>query len=122
MKTFKILLTSFIGTLLAIILVAFIYAQYSDYRAMAQTYNWLTILNSVKVDIENNLLTGNKINIIKPKFSPEPKDFLIRPDGIILMRGGRDGQLLVLIPEIKESKVQWTCYVGSSKAAPSECR
>ena len=113
----------FFGALIVLVLVALIYPQYSDYRATAETSGWLNQLDKTKRSIEENIennktVIGSGINVQPPKFEePSPPTYVkVMDNGNILVKGGREGQLIVLVPTLNASKVEWACVGGSSKA------
>ncbi len=106
-----------------------IYPQYSDYRAAAETSQWLAVAEmSMKPYIAEKAkraktLAGSGVGLPKPVFAvSNMPDLEITPDGMIFMRGGRDGQLVVLIPSLAEGKVTWRCVGGSRHDVTSECQ
>jgi hypothetical protein len=107
-----------------------LYPQYSDYRAYAQTYNWLVQIKSTGIQtiIAENIskeypLSDVSVGVDKSMVDTREMDiFEITSAGTIIMRGGKDGQVVVLIPEVSGKNVVWKCIGGSMKAVTSECR
>jgi hypothetical protein len=118
------------ATMFIVFVTLVLYPQYSDYGAYAQTYNWLTQIKSVGIQaaIEKNILNSRhfsdmSVGINKNLVNTREMDiFEITPSGIIVIRGGRDGQVVILIPEISGKDVVWKCIGGSEKAVTNECR
>lgn len=115
----------FIGTLIVLVLAALIIPQYCDYRAAAETDSWLYQIITTQDSIEENIIRnktviGSGTGVQSPKFSKHPPSYVkITDNGDIFLKGGHEGQLVVLIPTIKDSKVEWACIGGSSKATRS---
>jgi hypothetical protein len=51
-----------------------------------------------------------------------PNLSMVTADGMILIRGGSRGQLLMLRPQMKNGKLEWQCLGGSAASMPPECR
>jgi hypothetical protein len=51
-----------------------------------------------------------------------PNLSMVTADGMILIRGGSRGQLLMLRPQMKNGKLDWQCLGGSAASMPPECR
>jgi hypothetical protein len=119
----KCVAKGFLGALLVLILVALIYTQYSDYRAAAETSGWLNDIDETKTNIEKNILRNKSTirsgeDIQMPTFHvPTPPTYTkIMNNGTIILKGGREGQLVVLVPTFTNTEVIWSCVGGSSKA------
>lgn len=46
----------------------------------------------------------------------------ITDSSTVILRGGREGQMLVLIPSLQQGQVIWQCVGGSQHAMPKPCR
>jgi hypothetical protein len=105
-----------------------IYPQYSDYRARSETVVWLNLIQDVKDDIEkkaisNGSFLGVNNEIDKDKFqAPGVELFEITETGVIILRGGRDGQVIILAPYFSEKNISWHCIGGSAQAVPIICQ
>jgi hypothetical protein len=116
------------GACLIAFLVVFVGAQYSDYQARAETGAWLTQIHTVQsvieeVAIKQKSFLGSGKNIDKQKVTLENITvFEITDSGIIILRGGRDGQVITLIPSFVAEKIIWHCIGGSADAMPSKCK
>ena len=117
----------------AILLVAagafIIYPQYADYRSQAQT---TVMLNFIRVELQDKIdakalqlgtLEGAGRGI---SMTPSTGNFLrsvhVDPNGVIIAKGGKRGQLLVLQPSLASGKVTWRCVGGADDDVPSLCR
>ena len=123
----KCIAKGFIGTLIVLVLAVLIVPQYCDYQAAVETASWLNQVATIKDSIEENIIRnkttiGSGAGVRPPKFSEHPPSYArVTDNGEIFLKGGREGQLVVLIPAIKDSQVEWACIGGSSKATRS-CR
>ncbi len=110
-----------LGTLLVLVLAAIIVPQYSDYRAAAETSEWLAAVSPMKMQIEQNALrlktlTGAGKQIDPPRFAPHNvPQYEIRDSGEIILYGGRHGQFVMLTPSLADGKVTWRCLGGSKQ-------
>jgi hypothetical protein len=125
----KCFLLGALGAILILIGSAFLWAQYSDYTARAQTSGWLNQVTPLqdsieRFAIENSSLTGVTVKYNAASlFTPMNLDLVeVASNGTIALRGGSDGQFLVLIPSLAGGKVTWRCLGGSAKAMTYQCR
>jgi hypothetical protein len=114
-----------LGCLTALALYLFFQAQYSDYRAKAETEGLVFKMEALQRSLEDVFQkTGKFDSVMASKTinqSDGPKPIILE-NGTIIVRGRIEGQLLVLAPKVEGGKVQWRCYVGPDKARPSNCR
>jgi hypothetical protein len=116
-----------IGAFLILICAFLIIPEYSDYRARVETSGWMAEIQAIQSIIEQKALkqksligVGNGID--KKTFqTTNPDVFEITESGMIILRGGRDGQVVVLIPSISEQHIAWRCIGGSARAVPGKC-
>lgn len=115
----------FIGVLAAVLACLLLYPMYSDYRAAAQTSRWLAEVEPAqRLVAENarrlNSLVGAGVGVGRPNFSAaDPELFEVTPEGTILIKGGLEGQLVVLIPTRTNGQVAWRCLGGPDSAVLS---
>lgn len=108
-----------LGAILVLVAAALIYPQYSDYRAAAETSGWLAeVLPTTQAITDNtlrlNTTTGAGFGIPKPTFqSHTPSLIEVTANGTVFLKGGTDGQIIVLYPELSGGKVVWRCRGGS---------
>jgi hypothetical protein len=117
--------------------------QYSYYTSRAQTSSMLNTLLWVKIEMHEIVETTGSLrgvgSALKGKIpferppgffetSPDgvlierpPEFFEISPDGVFIVRGGGDGQLVVLLPRLIDKRIDWTCVGGSRDAMPHDC-
>lgn len=118
-----------LGAIVVLFAAAIIYPQYCDYRAAAETSLWLGVAETTikpyiaETAMRNKTVRGSGVGVPKPVFPANNTPTLeITPDGMIIMQGGREGQLVVLIPSLAEGKVTWRCLGGSRHDVMSSCR
>jgi hypothetical protein len=116
------------GALFVLIGAALVVPQYSDYRARAKTSEWLARSQEIQSMIEENAvkqksLLGAGRGIDVKTFQLAGLDvFEIMDSSTIILRGGPEGQVIVLIPSLSETRVVWRCIGGPAKAVPAKCR
>jgi len=123
------------GALTVLISAAIIIPQYNDYVSQVETRRWLRQVKDVQKEIETQLLAGESLKdgiIEKPVINIYHKDhpnffenvdyFNIRPDGMILIKGGSDKQMIILMPKLIDGKIHWECIGGSNNALPKQCQ
>ncbi len=124
----KCFLYGALGAFVVLVLVAAIAPLYSDYRARAQTTEWLAQLESVQQNIEavaikQKSFAGIAKSIEKPAFpSGSVTVFQITDSGAIITKFGHDGQMLILSPSFAVEKITWHCIGGPTKDMPTNCR
>lgn len=116
----KCFLKGVAGAAITLILATILLSQYSDYLAAAQTDSWLKEVEPLKQQIAANVeryqtLENTSINIKATHFSIAPEYFKIMPNGTIYIKGGKEGQLIVLVPILSGGSVTWRCIGGSRK-------
>lgn len=119
-------LFGFLGFFVAALLYAVVSSQYSDYRAASQTSGWAVGSHDTRAVIAANALRDKSlalagVGVPPPSFpgfrsEQKPDHSEVTENGIILMQGGADGQLIVLIPSLERGKVSWRCLGGSAKS------
>jgi hypothetical protein len=101
--------------------------QYCDCASRVHTSNMLSTISSIKHEMRENLETTGSIRGVgsalkeKIQFVRPPEFFEISPEGVFIVRGGDDGQLLVLLPRVIDKQIEWTCIGGSRDAMPWDC-
>lgn len=118
----------FLGMLAALVLAGYTYSMYGDYRSEAQSSAWFIELLPTMQEIEaqarqQNTLAGVGAHIGKtaPRLT-RVNFFHVDDRGTIIVRGGTDGQVIVLIPQFDKGNVSWRCIGGPSRAVPPDCR
>ena len=126
-KSMKLFLLGLIGSLLLIVVAALVVSQYSDYRARAETDGWLAQIKPIQVIIEKNAIQQKSLmnagkNVNKETLQNLDVNFFeITETSILILRGGREGQIIILIPSLTAEQVTWRCIGGPAQAIPSRC-
>ena len=117
-----------LGAIVALFSWAIVSSQYADYRTRAETSGWMLELSAVKHAIEERALdrgtlqgVGDDLDLSKFKFH-DAETFEVSSSGQIMVGGGRDGQLVVLTPNLVGTKIAWRCIGGPRYALPAQCR
>jgi hypothetical protein len=124
MKTF---LLGALGALVVIVLWAISQSFYSDYRSKVIAESWLMQLEPLKSKIEPLIKTRSLMSVesrskIRTEFSPANGDlFEIFENGSVLVMGGVEGQLILLVPIAKENSLEWGCFSSPKKSSPKVC-
>jgi hypothetical protein len=74
--------------------------------------------NDKKSELIKSILTGDDKARIFADLKPKPDYIQIVDSNALVMKGGRDGQVIVLVPQ-KEGEIY--CVVGPTKASPKKC-
>jgi hypothetical protein len=116
----KITLSFLLGVLLTLTILFFVWPQYSDYRSRAETDSWLVSLTeSVKKEELIKSIVDRDANAeIFADLKPKPDYIQITESSALVIKGGRDGQVVVLIPK---GNGEMSCVAGSTKASPKRC-
>jgi hypothetical protein len=109
------------GVIFALFSVLIVKPYISDYMAYSEVYNWIVQLDDLKKEIEIKLTEGEEVNVLFPTLVPEAMFYTVTDTGVIIVSGGKEGQVLVLIPRRGDSII-WTCVVGPNRASPKQCR
>ena len=105
----------FLGAVVGFFLISFGAAQFSDYRAAAEVSGWLLALAPLQDTITANAIKQGKFSITPTDFKkPEliknnSMFFKISENGEIIVKGGTEGQMLILLPSFIDKKVAWEC-------------
>ncbi|WP_081413061.1 hypothetical protein [Chitinilyticum aquatile] len=116
------------GASLIVISAIFVNSQYSDYRAKVETDNWLLRVKEIQDTIERKAIkqkslidAGREVN--KNLLQKLDLDLIeITDSSVIILRGGRDGQVIILIPSLSGDRIVWDCIGGPEKAMPRRCK
>lgn len=127
----KCFLAGFAGFFLAAAATATLYVLYSDYRAAVSISNAMAAIGSMRTEIRDVLVDrGAKANVgakLKPpaekRTYPDIDYLRVMPEGTIVFRGAKYGQIIVLEPTLRGGEVAWKC-TGSKpdKNIPRNCR
>ena len=121
-------LKGLLGALLMLALAAAIIPQYSDYRALAETSNLLVQLEPVQRAIEADAVkqksfAGMAKHLANTAFIPNKLTvFEVTEAGVIIAKGGRDGQMIILSPSLLDGKITWRCLGAPDHDVPARCK
>ncbi len=110
--------------------------QYADYAPQAQSAEILRLLGATKERVEEQIrrtgtLSGSGTGLKIQEWGQsdhlldhrDPINFRhVSSDGVIIVKGVREGQVMVLVPSLQSGVVTWECVGGSADAVPSACR
>ena len=123
----KALLLGFLGGIAGVFLALVAVSQYADYRAESELSGWLVEVEPAQAAIAARALrlgtlegAGTGIELPPISYRP-PKYYRIDANGQIFMRGGDEGQLVVLVPTLANGAVTWQCVGGSKDSVLSWC-
>ena len=101
-------------------------SMWTDYSSRAESYKILKHLERAKKEIEARFMNQrDHVNIGKDvsiESSPIIGRAFVSPDGIIFAQGEAHGQIMILIPSYSNGKMSWSCWGGSFKDVPFQCR
>jgi hypothetical protein len=117
----KMLLGIVLGVLISVISFFFIFPNYADYRATAETYSWLAMLTSDKSELIKAINEGNRSAPVFEKLKPTPEHIKFLTSKALVIKGGREGQVVVLFSDFDGDKEEIFCITGPTKAAPQVC-
>jgi len=122
----KCFATGSLGAILIIVLGEFLSTQYSDYRGVSETEEIILQIKPIKQAIEATAIKQKSfVDIDKNTQIPKLQfhahiDFIdVTNTGAIIVKGGRDGQILILSPSFIEEKIVWHCTGGPTWDMPS---
>lgn len=124
----KFFLMGLAGAITAMAGFLFFYSHYSDYRARGETSDWLVQLQTVQDAIAREAIKkGSLVNIglavdAGAFHNSSVTGFMILDGGSIVVRGGSEGQVVLLVPSLRGAAVTWRCIGGSVQAVPSRCQ
>lgn len=117
-----------VGFLLAGLLAAIAIPSYGDYTSRATLSETMVAIAPLRDRIAASLLKRSRNpseggSISAPRASIPNVDYLkVAPDGTIVFRSAKHGQLIVYEPEIHEGNVVWKCIGAPAKHVPPTCR
>ena len=126
----KCLLSGFFGVLLCLVAATMVLPNYVDYRNRIEILEWLAQVKPIQATIEKKAVQQNSLknaggDVDKEAFQNANANlslFEITEAGTLILRGGRVGQVVILIPSLVAEQVTWRCIGGPSHAVPkSRC-
>jgi hypothetical protein len=123
----KCFLMGMAGAIAAIAGLLFFYPQYSDYKARAETSGWLVQLQTIQDTIAREAIKKGSLRDVGNAVDANALQnsgltgFMILDGGTIVLSGGSEGQVVVLVPSLRGATVTWHCIGGSTQAVPGKC-
>ena len=120
-----------LGASLLLLIFFFTVPLYANYQARAETAGWLLLVEEVKNVITENAVKNKSLlhagrdidtQAMLKTWGGKVDLLQITDFSTVILRGGREGQMLVLIPSLQQGQVTWQCVGGSQHAMPSPCR
>ena len=124
----KCFIKGIVGAAFVLLIVVFITPLYSDYRAAAEVDDWLSQAQALqdsieKYYLENKTMVGVEKTVEITAFSPDNISYFeITSQGRIMIKGGSDGQLIIISPSIEREKINWKCLGGSDSSVSQKCK
>jgi hypothetical protein len=122
----KTIITWSISFIVSFITLVIFMPMWSDYSSRTESYKILKHLERAKKEIEARFMNQrDHVNIGKDvsiESSPIIGRAFVSPDGIIFAQGEAHGQIMILIPSYSNGKMSWSCWGGSFKDVPFQCR
>jgi hypothetical protein len=93
----------------------------------AKTAAWLDALGPARTAIAakaraSGSLAGAGVGIALPALPGEAPAYQgVGTNGTIVLRGGQDGQVVLLVPMLANGNVSWQCLGGSKASVPDYC-
>jgi hypothetical protein len=127
----KYLLSFLVGSIGMLLLISgyfFVTIQYDNYILRSQTSAWFNeigpLLEAVEREIRQknfrNVDVKNDEDIFLGK-AKHVNTLVVTDSGLVIIRGGNIGQVVVLIPSLEEENVSWRCKGGPDYAIPRIC-
>jgi len=116
------------GALLVLVAAAIIIPLYGDYEARVRASEVLDDLRPLKARIASRAVAVGKLtgagvgeNTAKSGADYAAAAIEVLPDGVIIVKATKFGQVFVLLPSLSENHVSWRCIGGSDKDVPRAC-
>lgn len=127
----KCFLMGVAGFFLAAVAAAVLYALYSDYSARLSIDSAIASVGGLRNEIREILVERRAGADVAAQLDPPAGkrsfpgvDYLrVSPDGTLVLRGAKHGQIIMFEPTLRGGEVAWKC-VGSKpeKNIPTDCR
>lgn len=128
MKNFLSFLAGSIGMVLLISGYFFVTTQYDNYILRSQTSAWFDEIDPLLEAVEREVAQKNFRNVnvkndedIFLGKTRHVDELVVTDAGLVVIRGGNIGQVVVLIPSLEGEKVSWRCKGGPEYAIPRIC-
>ncbi|MCL2074895.1 MAG: hypothetical protein FWH15_00375 [Betaproteobacteria bacterium] len=129
-KSFLSACVGIVVALVCLLVAIVILPNYGDDRAIYETARWFNNIQPVLRLIEQNALknqsllnAANDIDTknLQVKIGNGVKIVEITESGWVILSGGSEEQLLILIPSLLEEHVTWRCLGAPAKILPVLC-
>ena len=115
-------LIGFAGFLVAGLIAAIAIPSYGDYTSRASLSETMAAIHPLRERIAEALVKEPR-SIATPREPIAGISYLkVMPDGAIVFRSAKHGQLIIFEPEVREKTVTWKCIGAPAKDVPSNCR
>jgi hypothetical protein len=117
-----------VGFLAAALLAAIAIPSYGNYASRATLSETMVAIAPVRDKIAESLLktprnpSDNRLASAQQVSIPNVTYLRVMPDGTIVFRSAKHGQLIVYEPEVRGSTVVWKCIGAPLKEVPPACR
>ena len=116
-------LTGAAGFLVAGLIAAVAISSYGDYAARASLSETIVATHPLRERIAEALLVKEPRSIAAPREPIAGISYLkVMPDGTIVFRSAKHGQLIIFEPEVREKTVTWKCRGAPARDVPPNCR
>ncbi len=113
-----------LGLLTSLLIYLVVLPIYSDYRAVVETEALVFKMDGLQRSVEDVFQKNGRLD-----FDPASADemeldgqtVIVLRNGVLIARGGTDGQLVVQVPQVEEGKLRWRCFVGPERLTPTNC-
>ena len=116
------------GFLVAGLLAAIAIPSYGNYTSRATLSEAMAAIAPLRDKVAESLAKTSR-NSSDSGFASVPRELVpnvnylkVMPDGTIVFRSAKHGQLIVYEPEVRGSTVVWKCIGSPAKDVPPTCR
>jgi Tfp pilus assembly major pilin PilA len=117
-----------VGFLVAGLLAAIAIPSYGNYASRATLSETMVAIAPLRDKIAESILKTPRnpsitgLALAQRVSIPSVSYLRVMPDGTIVFRSAKHGQLIVYEPEVRESTVVWKCIGAPAKEVPPTCR
>ena len=114
----------FLGALTVLIAFLLLLPLYSDYRARSEVVQWMLALEALQAAVAQEYARSGKLDVSRKLEEADSLGIksVVTDGNVLIIQGGRENQLLVMLPKVVGNEVRWSCWVGPGKAKPSRCQ
>ena len=117
-----------VGFLAVALLAAIVIPSYGDYTSRATLSETMVAITPVREKIAESLLktprnsSDSGLASAQQVSIPNVSYLRVMPDGTMVFRSAKHGQLIVYEPEVRGSTVVWKCIGAPLREVPPTCR